>query len=519
MINADSLRNSIISAAENIKRHTEEVNSLNVFPVPDGDTGTNLALTLSGCAKALKSCTESGAGAVANYAAGELLKCARGNSGVIFSLIFKGFAQCTEGLDYIDAVSLAKGLQMGCDEAYAAIDKPTEGTMLTVIRLAASKAMSAAKNGKNACETFEAAVSGAKASLKSTPNLLPVLKKHGVVDAGGQGLVYIMEGMLNSGQNDEKITFIKPEKTFREKHDIKYTYCTEFLIDNIKNADTDELRRFLSDTGDCSAVVSHSGIIKVHIHTNNPDKVLAKALEIGELNDIKIDNMRRQSEIKNLPACGMISLCNGKGMKKILEENDGVFALECAETMNASAGDILEAINACPSENIFISPNNKNTVLAAKRAAVMSGKRVWVNNAKTIPEGIAAAKAFNPTLSPEKIVAETERAASEVFSGSVTYAARDGSLDGRKFYRGQILGLEGDGVVCAGDDIESTAVRIIMHLLEKSSKNKVSLIYGKDTDAYNAEKVVNTVLARCGKIEIEYYPGGQPLYYYIISVE
>lgn len=519
MISAEILRSSIISAAENISRHAGEVDSLNVFPVPDGDTGTNLALTLTGCAKAIKSCPEGGAGAVADYVAGELLRCARGNSGVIFSLIFKGFAQCTDGLDYIDASALAKGLQMGCDEAYAAIDKPTEGTMLTVIRLAASKAMSAAKKGKNAAETFDAALSGAKASLKSTPNLLPILKKHGVVDAGGQGLVYIMEGMLNATPKSEKIAPIKLQKTFDGNHDIKYTYCTEFLINNLQNANTDELRRFLSEVGDCPAVASHSGIIKVHVHTNRPDKVLAKAFEIGELNDIKIDNMRIQSESKNNLVCGMISLCNGKGTKVILEKNAGVTALECSETMNASTGDILKAINECPSENIFISPNNKNTVLAAKRAAVMSNKRVWVNNAKTIPEGIAAAKVFNPTLSPEKNVAETERAASEVYSGSVTYAARDSSLDGRNFYQGQILGLESDSIVCAGDDTESTAVRIIMRLLEKSKKNKVTIFYGKDTDAYNAEKVVNTVLARCSNIEIEYYPGGQPLYYYIISVE
>ena len=519
MISADTLRNAIISAAENISKHAEEVNALNVFPVPDGDTGTNLALTLAGCAKAMADCPEGGAGAVADYAAGELLKCARGNSGVIFSLIFKGFSQSTDGLDFIDALTLAKGLQTGCDEAYAAIEKPTEGTMLTVIRLAASKAMSAAKKGKNAVETFEAAVSAAKASLKSTPNLLPILKKHGVVDAGGQGLTYIMEGMLNSSNKDEKITLIKPQESQFNEQDIKYSYCTEFLINDTQNTDTSEFRHFLSEIGDCPAVVSHSGIIKVHLHTNRPDKALSKALEIGELSDIKIDNMRIQSKKKNNSVCGMISLCNGKGMKKLLEENAGVTALECPETMNASAGDILEAVNACQSENIFISPNNKNTVLAAKRAAVMSKKRVWVNNAKTIPEGIAAAKVFNPALSPEKNVAETERAAAEVFSGSVTYAAKDGTYDGTKFYRGQILGLEGDNIISTGEDTESTAVRIIAHLLEKSKKNKVSLIYGKDIDDYNAEKVVNTVLARYRNIEIEYYHGGQPLYYYIISVE
>lgn len=519
MITAENLKNAIISAAENINRHADEVNNLNVFPVPDGDTGTNLALTLNGCAKSMANCPEGGAGIVADYIAGELLKCARGNSGVIFSLIFKGFAQSTDGLDYIDAKSLANGLEMGCNEAYAAIDKPTEGTMLTVIRIAASKAVNAAKKGMNAAETFAAAVEGAKMSLKSTPNLLPILKKHGVVDAGGQGLVYILEGMTCSLLNEEKITITKPSETAPDKNNIKFTYCTEFLINSSNNTDINALRCFLADIGDCPVAVEHSGIIKVHIHTNQPDKALAKALEIGELSDIKIDNMRFQTESKKLLFCGMISLCTGEGTKKLLEENRGVTALECPATMNASAGDILEAVNNCPSENVFISPNNKNTVLAAKRAAVMSNKRVWVNNAKSIPEGIAAAKAFNPDLSPEKNISEMERTVSEVFSGAVTYAAKDGSFNEKSFYRGQILGLEGDIIISVGESPESTAAKTIMHLLEKSGKRKVSLIYGKDTDDYNAEKVVNTVLAQHGNIEIEYYRGGQPLYYYIISVE
>ncbi|MBQ2848686.1 MAG: DAK2 domain-containing protein [Clostridia bacterium] len=519
MINSEMLKNAIYSAAKNIQLHAEEVNRLNVFPVPDGDTGTNLAMTLAGCAKAMEKCPDSGTGAVADYAAGELLRCARGNSGVIFSLIFKGFAQSIDGLDYIDAVSLAKGLEMGCNEAYAAIDKPTEGTILTVIRLAAAKALSAAKKGKTAEETFAAAVSGAKASLKSTPNLLPILKKHGVVDAGGQGLVYIMEGMLNNPENDDIPEASKPRTINTQKEDIRFEYCTEFLISNAKNVDINNFRSFLSDIGDCPAVAEHSGIIKVHVHTNRPDKAIAKALEYGDLSDIKIDNMKFQSAEKASAECCMISLCCGSGIKKLFEETRGVIALECQSTMNASPGDILDAINGCAYENIFISPNNKNTVLAAKRAAVMSKKRVWVNNAKSIPEGLAAAKAFSTYASPESNVAQTEHAVSSVLSGAVTYAAREGRIGCRNFLQGQIIGLEDDNIICAGDDIASTAVSIILHLLEKSKKKKVSLIYGKDTDICNAEKVVNTVLARYGDIEIEFFSGGQPLYYYIISVE
>ncbi len=281
MINSEILKKAFICGAESISRRTEQVNSINVFPVPDGDTGTNLALTMTGCADKIKNLPEMSAGGLANEIAGCLFRSARGNSGVIFSLIFSGFAKSVEELEVIDALSLAKGLEAGCNEAYAAVEKPTEGTMLTVIRLAASKAVSAASKGKNARDTFAEAVNAAKASLKSTPNLLPVLKKHGCVDAGGQGLVYIMEGMLEQDAPRAELQFI---------------YCTEFLINKSKNADISAFRRYISDFGDCAAAAEHSGIIKVHIHTNQPDRVLKSALEIGELTDIKIDNMRIQAE-------------------------------------------------------------------------------------------------------------------------------------------------------------------------------------------------------------------------------
>lgn len=295
MITSADLKNALISAAESMKNRESEVNDLNVFPVPDGDTGTNLAITVSGCAQAIAESEETSISALANIAAGELLRCARGNSGVIFALIFKGFAQSIEGLETLDAHALADALEAGCSEAYSCIDKPTEGTILTVIRLAASKASSAAQKGKNAKETFDAAVSGARASLKSTPNLLPVLKKHGVVDAGGQGLVYILESMNKSSSVSTPVSAAAKKETV--KSDIEFTYCTEFLI-NTQNTETDALKSFFSSIGDCSTVVPYSNFIKIHIHTNNPDKALAKGLEYGELSRIKIDNMRLQSSNK-----------------------------------------------------------------------------------------------------------------------------------------------------------------------------------------------------------------------------
>lgn len=287
------LKNAIISASENIRRFSDEVDDINVFPVPDGDTGTNLTLTLSGCAKIIADCTDKKAGDIADKAAGAFLRSARGNSGVIFSLIFKGFAQCIKDLDVIDAVSLAKALEAGSDEAYASIEKPTEGTMLTVIRLAASKAASAASKGCTAEETFVQALQGAEASLKTTTNLLPALKKHGVVDAGGQGLIHIMRGMLLTENHIG--TESAKEKPIRTNDKPRYIYCTEFLINTTNHSDLVSLRNVLSGIGDCTAVAGHSGIIKVHVHTNNPDKALSTGLEHGELTDIKIDNMRIQN--------------------------------------------------------------------------------------------------------------------------------------------------------------------------------------------------------------------------------
>lgn len=296
MIDGIILKKAIISGAERIRKHVEEVDDLNVFPVPDGDTGTNLSLTLNGCANSIADFEDSHAGRFADKVAGALFRSARGNSGVIFSLMFKGFAESVKDLECIDANALANALESACDEAYSSLEKPTEGTILTVIRLAATKAKAAAENGKTAEETFSAALCGARASLKSTPNLLPTLKKHGVVDAGGQGLVYIMEGMLSADAKETEHQKIRLSEAKSEPTEIRFAYCTEFLINNPKKYDIHSLKRFFSDIGDCPAVAEHSGIIKIHVHTNSPDKALAKGFEIGELTDIKIDNMRYQSE-------------------------------------------------------------------------------------------------------------------------------------------------------------------------------------------------------------------------------
>ncbi|MBR2868112.1 MAG: DAK2 domain-containing protein [Clostridia bacterium] len=294
MINGYKLKKALIDGAAEIEKHYESVDAINVFPVPDGDTGTNLSLTLGGCASALKDFNSADAGKTADYAAGELLKSARGNSGVIFSLIFQGFAESIKDLDVVDGKALAKALESGCNQAYSAIEKPTEGTMLTVIRMAASKAVCAAEKGSDVKQTFEAALNGARSALQSTRNLLPILKKKGIVDAGAQGLVYILEGM--AGISNEAADTVSEEK---EDEGLPHTsdkiYCTEFLITRNNRTDISDIRRYLSEIGDCPAAAEHSGIIKIHVHTNSPHLALQKGLEYGELSRIKIDNMRLQS--------------------------------------------------------------------------------------------------------------------------------------------------------------------------------------------------------------------------------
>lgn len=518
MISAEELKKALINASSNISKLKKEVDDLNVFPVPDGDTGTNMSLTLESCVNELSELSEIGAGAMADRAACALMRGARGNSGVIFALIFKGFAQTVDGMDYIDAKSLARGLENGCDEAYAALEKPTEGTMLTVIRIAASKAALAAENGLSCKEVLKAALSGAKKALKSTPSLLPVLKRHSVVDAGGQGLVYILEGMLSSENNEynAKPAAVKIKNSKNEE--IKYAYCTEFIIDCNENFDLSKLRRFLAEIGDCSVAVKSKDFVKVHVHTNSPDLAIGKGLEYGELSSIKIDNMRLQSE-KEKYKCELICICNGNGITKHFKSFEGVHALECKEAFNASAGDILDYINNCESENIFVLANSKNNILAAGQAAEMADKKVFVVPSKNVIEGIAAAKAFNPSLSPEENLKLTEKAVSEAVSGSVTYAARHGSYEGKSYSQGQIIGLSGNEIICCDEDISTSAVHVMSYLVKNSNKNKITLFYGKGADLNNARKTAMLASSIIGDVDINIIEGGQPVYYYLISVE
>ncbi len=518
MITAKNLKSALIKASSNISEHKKEVDNLNVFPVPDGDTGSNLSLTLEACIKEINNISEIGAGALADKAACALLKGARGNSGVIFALIFKGFAQSVEGLDYIDSKALAKGMESGCDEAYAAIEKPTEGTMLTVIRIAASKATDAAEKGLGCKEVMKAAISGAKSALKSTPNLLPVLKKHSVVDAGGQGLVYIMEGLLGIGSASAFSSKNTSQNLLND--DIKYSYCTEFLIEKNEKCDISKLRRFLADIGDCSVAAETQNTVKVHLHTNSPDLAIGKGLEYGELSSIKIDNMRLQAKNKvSAVNCSLIEICNGNGIKNYFDKFDSVCTLECKDAFNASTGDILNSINSCSGKNIFLLTNNKNNVLAANQAIKMTDKNVAIIPSHNVAEGIAALKKFNPNASFEKNKIALEDAVNRCASGAVTYSAKQSCYGDYSLSPGQIIGISDNDIICVNEDICSSAVNVIMHLAHKHQKNKASVFYGKDINFVTAQRVAALLNKSDKNIDIILIEGGQPVYYFLILVE
>lgn len=517
MITAQDLKTALINASINISAHQKDVDNLNVFPVPDGDTGTNLSLTLEKCVEEIKSITDIGAGALADKAACALLKGARGNSGVIFALIFKGFAQSVDGLDYIDGKSLAKGLEAGCDEAYAAVEKPTEGTVLTVIRIASSKASDAAEKGLGCKDVFKAALSGAKNALKSTPNLLPILKKHSVVDAGGQGLVYIMEGML--GIKATSSNSISTDAKYND-NDIEFTYCTEFLINKNEKCDVSKLRRFLADIGDCSVAAETKGTVKVHVHTNSPDLAIGKGLEYGELSSIKIDNMRLQAKKKSDGnTCSMIEICSGRGIKKQFERFDGIYALDCKDSLNASTGDILKIINNCDSQNIFLLANSKNNIMASNQAVKMTDKNIIVIPTHNVAEGFAAAKAFDPHSSLEQNKANIETGVDSCKSGAVTYTAKQCEYGNRIFPPGQIIGVFGNEIICVNEDICTSAANVISYLTEKYKKYKATVFYGKDTNLIAAQKVAKIINNSNKNIDINIIEGGQPVYYFLILVE
>ncbi len=543
MITGLMFRDGIISASNNINSNREAVDALNIFPVPDGDTGTNMSMTISAAAKEVEQMPDDSTIAdVSKRCASALLRGARGNSGVILSLIFRGFSKAFKGLDSADSKAVAAAFRAGTDAAYKAVMKPTEGTILTVIRKAAEAAEDIAEIEDNPLEVCNAALQAAKVALQETPELLPVLKKAGVVDAGGQGLVLIFEGIKSvfgkniilsktEGETEKSTAAIK-----ESDEEIKYGYCSEFLIakeENSKEKDPEKLRSYLELIGDCVVVVDDNDIIKVHVHSNCPGTVIQTALKYGQLYNIKIDNMRRQheenqTEVKSEPKTakpendyGFVAVCAGDGLTQLFKDLGADTVVSGGQTMNPSTDDILHAVMSTPAKTVFVLPNNKNIIMAAQQAiSLAEDRKIVVIETKTVPQGISAMLAFDETCSEEENLETISETIKATKTGMVTFAARDSEVNGTPIKQGQIMGITEGSIEYVGDDKEQIAFETASKMFEPGVSNIVTLYYGEGTTEDEATKVEELLKEKYGTaVETAVVNGGQPIYYYMISVE
>lgn len=559
MFNGNILRDAVISAANNLSNNRRQVDELNVFPVPDGDTGTNMSMTLSNAVRELEKIDGETAGKVASVNASALLRGARGNSGVITSLLFRGFAKGIGDDETVTAANLADAFKLGVEAAYKAVMKPTEGTILTVARIASEKATEASSAGKDALGVFEAALEGAKAALAQTPELLPMLKKAGVVDAGGQGFVIILEGMLsvfrdgiiiksNAAESSEQAANNENENRNAAgefETEITFTYCTEFIVNRDPECkkEPSELRAYLETIGDCVVVVDDDQIIKVHVHTDHPGNAFENGLTFGSLVNMKVENMRDQHErakhdaesAKKTPAktvdnekiesveitkmVGFVSVCAGDGVAELFRDLGVDTVVSGGQTMNPSTDNILRAIESTPAETVYVLPNNKNIIMAAEQAIPISTRKVIVLHTRTIPQGIAAMLNFDETADTETNAIEMQKAAERIATGQVTFAARDSDFDGHKIKQGEIMAMTGGKISFVDTDVERVTIKLIKSMLKRDSEF-VTVIYGNeitDEQAASLEQQLNEKFAN--RVEITFVNGGQPVYYYIISVE
>ena len=544
MLNGKEYANMIISAANNLINNKELLNEMNVFPVPDGDTGKNMSMSISGAKDEAEKCLEAGCdiNVVADKAAMATLKGARGNSGVILSQLLRGIAKNMKNKKSINAQTFAKCFSSASATAYSAVMKPTEGTILTVARESA-EAVEKLENKSDIKEILAEAVRAANVSLEHTPELLPKLKQAGVVDAGGKGWVLVLEGMLYYIENGKTIELKESGKVADTKklaeapdEEITFTYCTEFLIDK-KNAEVnvERFKNTISKIGDCMVVIEDFDIVKVHIHTDNPGIVIQNALKIGSLNDIKIDNMRFQHNekiIKNAENLSknskktekaepkkdyaVVAVSAGEGYSEIMKELGVTEIIEGGQTMNPSAGDILEAVNRANAKTVYILPNNKNVILAAESARDMADCKVCVINTTSVPQGISAMLVFSADTDAETNSEIMLAAANSVSTGSITYAVRDSENDGIK--KGDIIGLTDKGIVSNGSDINEIAASVCESLVDENS-GLVTIYYGDEVSEETADKLEEILSEKFSELDVSVQYGGQPIYYYNIAVE
>ena len=529
------LKKAFIGAANLLEKNKEEVNSLNVFPVPDGDTGTNMHLTIKSAMNQVLQVDEVSVGNIALAASNGSLMGARGNSGVILSQLFRGFANGLKGKDTADVMDIAKAFKSAADTAYKAVMKPTEGTILTVARKCAEYAMKLAREESDIVVFLEKVIKHGNEVVNQTPEMLPVLKEAGVVDAGGKGLMFVLTGAYNAITYKETIDIdlLKVEtpvqKTVSQEtpeSDIKFGYCTEFMI-NTDMDDYESFRESLSKFGDSLLVVGGEGIIKVHIHTNNPGLVLEKALTLGELSDIKIDNMRYQHrhiieektyEHKEQKEYSFIAVSMGDGLSNIFKELNVDYVIPGGQTMNPSTEDILNAINKVNGKNIIVFPNNGNIILAAEQARELSDKNVYIIPTKTIPEGITSLLAFNPELGLEENINNMKDAIKNVITGQVTYSVRDSEINNKKINKDDIIGISKGEVVSNGNDIDEVSLELLKNIVTEDS-SLITIFYGNGIEEDAANQLGERVQEEFEDIDVEVIFGGQPIYYYIFSIE
>lgn len=546
-LSGSDVRLMLESASNNLQNNKKAINDLNVFPVPDGDTGTNMGLTFGAAAKAALADTDASAGDMIDAVAKASLRNARGNSGVILSQILRGVSKALSGKEELTAEDLKCAACGGRDTAYRAVMKPTEGTILTVVREGAEFAESNYKNYDDAAKFFADILNACEESLARTPEILPVLKQAGVVDAGGCGVVTLLKGAAYALDNGSAVVLTEAESaaapsasaatgnTEIDTANIRFQYCTEFIIQK-SSADrqANQFTEAIRSKGDCMLVIDDDDIVKVHIHTNHPGFVMEQALKLGQLINIKVDNMKYQhnENIRNaenaekaekaeevkLKKYGVVAVSAGEGIAEVFKSVNADRIVEGGQTMNPSTQDLLDAVSAVPAENVFILPNNKNIILAAEQVNDISDKNVIVIPTKNMPQGISAMLAFDEAADTETNAEAMKEMMSAVKCGQVTFAARDSSVDGLDIHEGDVMGMIGSGITDIGSDINDVSVKICDRMIDDDSA-LVTVYYGADVDKETADKLASAIAAAHREVDVSVVYGGQPVYYYMIAVE
>ena len=555
IIDAKTLKKAFLAGAQNLEAKKEWINELNVFPVPDGDTGTNMTMTIMSAAREVAALEDPTMETLAKAISSGSLRGARGNSGVILSQLFRGFTKEIRQTESITTTVLANAFVRATETAYKAVMKPKEGTILTVAKGMSDKAVELVTETEDIISFAEQVIAHGDYVLSQTPEMLPILKQAGVVDSGGQGLMQVVKGALD-GLLGKEIDLtavegnrpaIQVESSDIETSEIKFGYCTEFIINVEKPYDMDEEHRFkgyLSSIGDCVVVVSDDDVIKVHVHTNDPGLAIQKALTYGSLSRIKIDNMREEHQEKLIKEAekiakaqkaeeeaqkakaeeprkpyGFIAVSIGEGFGEIFKGIGVDYLIEGGQTMNPSTEDMLTAIDHVNADTIYILPNNSNIILAAEQAThLVEGKNIIVVPSKTVPQGITAIINFVPDMTPEENKANMIEEMSRVKTGQMTYAVRNTVIDDKEISEGDIMGIADKGIVAVGKEVEDTALETIKTMLDDESE-LVTVYYGADVTEEQAEGFLEKVQEICGDCDVELQFGGQPIYYYLISVE